>query len=75
MPAESDHPCFVAPEDKNVKIWRYIKRESGTDHDCFAISFPKPLSVPDSRCLVDTSLLVGIKNNKVKIDIPLGKNL
>lgn len=24
MPAETDHPCFVAPEDKNIKIWRYM---------------------------------------------------
>ena len=24
MPAESDHPCFIAPEDKDIKIWRYM---------------------------------------------------
>ncbi|MBD9363089.1 DUF2971 domain-containing protein [Methylomonas fluvii] len=24
MPAETDHPCFLPPEDKSVKIWRYM---------------------------------------------------
>lgn len=24
MPAETDHPCFLPPKDKNVKIWRYM---------------------------------------------------
>ena len=24
MPAESNHPCFVAPDDTKVKIWRYM---------------------------------------------------
>ncbi len=24
MVAESDHPCFLPPEDQNVKLWRYM---------------------------------------------------
>ncbi len=24
MPAENDHPCFVAPAYKDIKIWRYM---------------------------------------------------
>lgn len=38
MSVESDHPCFIAPEDKNIKIWRYM-------------DFTKFVSLLEEKCL------------------------
>lgn len=38
MPAESDHTCFVPPEDKEIKIWRYM-------------DFTKFVSLLETKCI------------------------